>query len=319
VIPSCSYIKKAVENYKADLERVGDSDFPYVFDRTKGNNVIKFFERGLIQYRDEFANKLFILADWQKFAIHQIYSWRHKKTGNRRYRYAYIEVGRKNGKSSWAAGIALYELLFDKHAPEIYCAATGRKQARIVLDEARKIARKSREINGTLHIREHDIVVPATNGRMEAITANSDKLDGLGPSLSILDELHAHKSFGLFNVFDTTQGARSNPLLLSISTAGLSKAHPAYAYRKYLVDVLEGRIIQENTFSLIFATDPEDDWKSELALRKANPSWGISVDPEYLLRQLQKAKSNPTFETDYRSKHLNEWVDAERAWISDAE
>jgi len=317
-IPACGYVKKAVENYRRDLGRIGDEDFPYVFLPERGEHVIKFFEKGIIQYRDTFAGKPFILAAWQRFALHQIYSWRHKDKGHRRFRYAYIEIPRKNGKSSWAAGIGLYELIFDKNAPEIYCCATGRKQARIVLDEARKLGRKSKNIKQPLHIREHDIRT-LYNGKMEALASNSDKLDGLNPSLTILDELHAHKSFGMFHIMDTGQGARVNRLMLCISTAGVSMAHPAYAYRKYLIDILEGRIKSDDHFTLIFTTDPEDDWKTPEAYMKANPSLNVSIHEDYLKSMLEKARNNPSFEIEYRSKHLNHWVDAEKSWISDTE
>ena len=311
----CTYVKQVCEKHLSDLER----DFEFEFLPERGKHVIRFIEQGLIQYRDKFKNKPLLLAPWQHFALYMMFGWVSKQTGKRRYRYVYIEVGRKNGKSTWAGAVGLYELAFNKAAPEVVTAATGKKQARIVLDEARKLARNSPKINAALRVREHDIIVPGTHGKMEAVAANDDKLDGLGPSVVILDELHAHKTFGMFNTMDTGLGARTNPLMLSISTAGLHKANPAYAYRKYLIDIIEGRVIAEDHFSLIFATDEGDDWKSEEALHKANPSWGISINPDYLLKQLEKARSNPAFETDYRSKHLNEWVDAEKCWISDTD
>jgi phage terminase large subunit-like protein len=221
----------------------------------------------------------------------------------------------KTHNSTYMAGLALYHILADgENAPEIYFTATKEKQARIVLDEARNIAKSTPEIASRLNILKYSIEYPNKFGKMESLGGDSKKQDGLNVSLGVLDELHEHKTFDMFDVLKTACGMRSQPIIAMITTAGFNKEYPCYTYRKHCIDVIMGMKQQNNLFAMIYGLDEEDDWKCEDSWSKANPSWNL-LNREEFKDEAEAARINPSEEVGFKTKRLNIWTNASDVWI----
>ena len=237
--------------------------------------------------------------------------------GSRRFRTAYVEVPRKNGKSTLLAGLGLYALVMDREAgAEIYCAATMRDQAKIVWSEAARMRDKSTALSS--HVRKFvgSLVAENTGSKMVPLGADADTLDGLNPHLVIIDELHAHRNRAVLDVMDSALGARRQPLLVMITTAGSDRASVCWEQRGYGERVLAGLVEDESLFCYIATIDQGDDWRNESSWRKANPNLGVSVKLDYLERRAARAMKMPGAQNSFRRLHLDEWTDAAEAWLS---
>ncbi len=310
-IPACEYVRLSVAKHFEEVKK----DWDYVFDPEAGLHPVKFFSI-MKHYKGDFYGQHFIPAPWQAWILYVFFGWK-RKDGRRRFKYMYIEVPRKNGKSTFMAGLALYHMLKDKeNAPEIYFAATKEKQARICLDEARNISKVTPELASRLTIRKFDVEYEARFGKMEALGGDSKKQDGLGVSLGVIDEFHEHKTLDMFNVLKTACGMRSQSIIAMITTAGFHKEHPCFTYRKQCIDVLHGSRTQNNLFSMIYGLDEEDDWKTEESWIKANPSWDL-LNKEEFRDEGGEATNFPHAEVNFKTKRLNVWTNAETVWIKD--
>ena len=210
-------------------------------------------------------------------------------------------------------------LIFDgEQGAEIYTAATNRGQAKICFDEAKNMINKSPALKKYIDTYQRTLVMETTLSKMEPLARDSDKLDGLNPHLAVCDEMHAWKTDDLYNVLKSATGARSQPLIFTITTAGFDKMSPCFEMRKTYIDVLNGIKKQENTFVLIFTLDEGDDWKNPKAWEKANPNLNISVNHEYLEEEFTSAiNRGGSEEVNFKTKNLNLWVDAPTVWIQD--
>ncbi len=159
-----------------------------------------------------------------------------------------------------------------------------------------------------------NLSIGANNSKFEPVIGNPG--DGASPSCAIVDEYHEHKTSSLFDTMKTGMGARSQPLMLVLTTCGSDISGPCYAHQVELQKILEGLIVNEQRFGIIFTIDEGDDWTSETALRKANPNFGVSIDPEFLRAQQRDAISNARLQATFRTKHLDIWVHAASPWIN---
>lgn len=314
-IAACEYVRLSVAKHFEELKKQRSEAFPYYFDEEAAQKPIDFF--GIMRhYKGEFYGRKFVPEPWQAFVLWCFFGWK-RLDGRRRFKYMYIEVPRKNGKSTFMAGIALYHILADdENAPEIYFTATKEKQARIVLDEARKIAKTTPELAKRLKVLQYTIEYERKNGKMESLGGDSKKQDGLNVSLGVLDELHEHKTFEMFDVLKTACGMRSQPMICMITTAGFNKEYPCFKYRRKCIDVISGKMDQNNLFSLIYTLDDEDDWKVEESWQKANPSWRLMNQDEFK-DEAEEAKVDPSMEVGFLTKRLNVWTNAPNVWIKD--
>jgi phage terminase large subunit-like protein len=224
-------------------------------------------------------------------------------------------MARKNGKTSMAAGGAISHILQDKEiGAQIYIVATKEEQARIGFEDMQKFIQSTPEISPLFqHLR------PSTTYKMSVIKplgSNSKAQDGFDPSWGIVDEYHAHKTDGMLNILESGMGARTEPMLNIITTAGFNQQAPCYRLRKNCIDVLEGRQQDDTLFSLIYALDEEDDWKDSEVWGKANPNLGVSVKSEFIKNRINQAiNEGGTKEVDVKTKNLNIWTDAAETWI----
>ena len=315
----CKWVKLAIDRHLNDLKR----DDIY-FDEAAAIKFLKF--SALCKYtKGELASqgKNIELTPQQVFRYWCLMGW-HNLNGKRRFRKVYFEVARKNGKSEEAAILCAYLLLVDKEfGAEIYTAATSYKQARLVFDAARVMLKTlgadSDKIKALTTIGKFNVSVIDTNSKLEPISANDDKQDGLNPHAAIVDEYHAHQTSDLLEVIQTGMGSRSQPLLFIITTAGVEKQYPCYSEeRKIATEVLLGVKIDDSLFCCIYTLDEEDDWKDETTWIKANPNIGITPTWEYMRQQCTQAINQGIHkEVQFKTKNLNIWTNSSMSWISD--
>ena len=315
---SNKYVQLACRRQLDDLMNEGTSGFPYVYDPAKGTRVCQFVEQ-LPHIKGKLAGEKIKLEPWQVFILMTAFSWVHKDTGYRRFRRVYIEVPRGNGKSAMSSAIGLYMLCADNEGgAEVYSFATTRDQAKIVFGDAQQMARRTAGLRSHfgIEVNAHNINQLKTASKFEALSAEGSTLDGLNTHFAIIDELHAHKTRAVYDVVETSIGKRTQSMLWVITTAGTNRAGICYEVRGFVKKVLEKTGLDHTQFGIIYGLDEkDDDWTTEEALKKANPNWGVSVMPEVLLPLQAKAMSMPSAANNFRTKHLNEWVNADVSWM----
>lgn len=320
-IPACLYVKQACKRFNADIKK---KRWRYVLDETEANRWCRFLEK-LPHVKGPWAAKRqkFVLSNWQVFATVNIFGWRDKKTKRRRFREAYIEVPRKNGKSFWVAGIGVGMLCIDnEHGAEVYTGATTEKQAWEVFTPAKKICERTPALleKYGIDIRAKSLVRESLGSKFEPLIG--DPGDGASPSLAIADEFHEHPDSGQVDTMETGMGAREQPLMLYITTAGADTGGPCYTKRDDVINVLKGSVDDDTVFGVIYTLDQDKDeekgdaWDTVEAQIKANPNYGISVDAEFLAGKLRQARRSPTKQSAYKTKHLNLWVGSRAAWMN---
>jgi phage terminase large subunit-like protein len=272
--------------------------------------AIEFFSN-LHHTHGEWVGKPFVLEPWQAFVIGSLFGW-YRVDGTRRFRDGYVEIPRKNGKSSLAAGVALLLAFFDDEAAaEVYVAATKKDQAKIVWGQARDMVLRTPALRKRLSALVNIISVQATGQKLVPLGKDSDSMDGLNVHGGIMDELHAHPTGAVVDVVRTATVARRQPLMLYITTAGVARDTVCWTHHDYSVKVADGTLANDAWFGYIAAADPGDDWTADTTWRKANPNYGVSVKPEKLAEMCRKAQEIPAQQSAFRRLHLNEWLQAD--------
>lgn len=325
-VPACRWVVKACQRQLDDLVRFRGRKSPYRFnpvltDRSgrqyrPADNLCAFIER-LPHVKGPLAGDPIRLEPWQAFILTTVFGW-VQDDGRRRFRRSYIEVPRGNAKSTLSSAVGLYMLAADgEGGAEVYSLATTRDQARIVFGDAQTMARRSAGFRSRFGVAvgAHNMNVLASGSKFEALSAEGSTLDGLNIHFGCVDELHAHKTRTVYDVVETGTGKRNNSLLWVITTAGSNRAGICYEIRTFVTKLLEGLFEDDSQFGIIYGLDDGDDWTTEEALIKANPNWGISVQPEVLVPLQAKAMQLPSAVNNFKTKHLNEWVNADTAWM----
>lgn len=323
-VPACKWVKRACQRHVDDLERSKSPDWPYRFDEAKAERICKWGElmphvKGKWARKDPKTRKprRIALEPWQCWLLGMLFGWVKKSNGMRRFKRASVYIPRKNAKSTIACIIGWFMLgKDDEPGAEVYCGATSEKQAWEVFGPARKMGEFEPEMTAALKatINARSIVVPSTNSKFEPIIGKPG--DGASPHLAIVDEYHEHPDSTLYDTMKTGMGAREQPLLLVISTAGENISGPCHDDWLSAEKLLDGVIEDETWFAVIWTIDPEDDWTTEAALQKANPNWGVSVNPEIYLPDQAAAVRDVTKQGIFKIKHLNVWVGAAQGWVN---
>jgi phage terminase large subunit-like protein len=312
------WVRLACQRHLDDLKREKTKAFHYRFDKAKAERAC-----GLIELLPHTKGKwaasggTIRLEPWQKFIVCSIFGWVRKVTGLRRFRKAYLEIPRKNGKSALAAGIAIVMFAFDdEYRAEIYFGAGSRKQANEVFVPAKTMIAKTPKLKACIgaDIWADKIVLPADNSIMEPVIGKPG--DGASPSCAIADEFHEHQTADLVETMETGMGSREQPLLLEITTAGFDISSPCHEQHMECRMVLEGVMQNDTLFCAMYGIDDADDWTDPAILRKANPNFGISIEPEFLLSQQRLAIQNPAHATSFKTKHLNVWCSAREGMVN---
>lgn len=281
-----------------------------------GIGAVRFFERLLRHPKGPMAGQPFLLEEWQRKIVQDIFGTRDQRTGLRRYRRAYLELPRGSGKTSLAAGIALLLLVADNEpGAEIFGAAADREQARLAFDIAKAMVEDSPYLRRIVKAYRHSLVVESTRSVYRVLSAEAYSKHGLNPHGIIFDELHAQPNRELYDVLNTAMGKRSQPLMMMITTAGYDRNSICWQQHEYARQVAEGIIDDPTYYPAIWAAPMDADWTAPETWRMANPNWGVSVQPEFLAQECEVAKSTPAYQNTFRRLYLNQWVQQESRWI----
>ena len=306
------YIKQAIARHESDLKRTD-----IYFDKEAGARVLSFFSI-LIHTKGKWgkAKERFNPLPWQQWLLYVLFGWKNLD-GSRRFTTAYIEVPRKNGKSTLMSGVALYMFLADDEVgPEIYTGATTTKQAKIVFDEAKEMVKNNPALKKYVNVYQHHLQLKNDGvSKFEPVSRQADNLDGLNPTCAIIDEYHAHKTSEIYDVFKSALGSRVSPLQLTITTAGFNKGAPCYQLRKTCINVLAGKKKDDSMFTMVFAPDKDDDWTLQRTWKKVNPSLGATKLMRYMKNEFTTAKNDVGYQPNFKTKHLNIWNDGSTTWI----
>lgn len=288
----------------------------FYFDDDAASRVIRFIERNCCHVKGSMAGKPLLLEMWQKQLVAELFGWKRKEDHTRRYRQAYVELPRKNGKSTLAAGIALYLLLADNEGgPRVFSAAGNRKQAALVFDDAAQMVYRNKRLRRLLKVKRtmKEMEHKTEDAVYTAVSADAGSAHGLNPSGIIFDELHTQPTRDLWDALKTGMGARDQPLLLSITTAGHARNSICWEQHEYALGVANGSIDDPTFLPWVYAAEANDDWTDEKVWRAANPNYGVSIKPQFLREECEKAKRQPSYENTFRQLYLNQWTEqAER-------
>jgi phage terminase large subunit-like protein len=301
-------------------ERVsGDSGAPagYWYDEQAAERAVSFFADCLTHTKGEWAGEPLTLSQWQADRIiRPLFGWK-RPDGTRRYRTAFVMIPRKAGKSTLAAGIALY-LLFADNEPgaEIYSAAADREQAGIVFEMAKHMTSASPMLNRRSESFKRSIVVPTTASSYKVLSSDAFTKHGLSAHGIIFDEVHAQPDRELWDVLTTSVGARRQPLTVAITTAGYDRHSLCFELYDHACKVRDGVIDDPHFLPVIYEAGADDDWKAPATWHKAHPGLGVSVKEEFLAEECAKAQHLKSFENTFRRLYLNQWTEQESRWIT---
>lgn len=306
------WIKLLCEQHYKDLQ---GSDLWY-YDSTFAERYVKFIEK-LSLTKGEWAGKNFILEPWQTFIIELMFGWKSKETNQRRYTEVTINIPKKNGKTEFAAAIAIAVSLLDKeHGGQIYMAATARDQASLCFQTAKDMVKFKPELfSKYFQPMANAIFIPSLSATIKAISSEASTAEGKGASCVIFDEEHEQKDNQLRDNLRSGMAARSQPLFISISTAGVDKSKPYYNHLEKCKNILKGHAQNDRHLIAIYAAPDKMDWENIETWKIANPNYGVSVKPDFLQTQHIDAKNDPSRQPVFITKHLNIWADSASTWI----
>ena len=312
-IPACRRIKAVYARLAAETAAPGK----YVFDEAKASRPIAFIEKFCRHSKGEWAGKPVALELFQKAFIQALFGFVDAQTGLRRYREAFFLVGRKNGKSTLLAGLALYMLVADGGGgAEVYSTATKYAQARLLFDECHNMIKQSPALSKHIRKRKSDLYYLPTMSKLQPLSRNSDSLDGLNASFVIMDELHGVKDRNLYEVMRQSQSARREPLLVMITTAGTVRECIFDDMYNHACEVADGIISDETFLPVLYELDKRDEWTDPDAWAKANPSLGAIKKLDDLQIKVQRAKQNPVELSGVLCKEFNIRETVKTAWLS---
>ena len=309
-VVACEYVRHACQRHLDDVAKSEDEAYAYRFDHEAANRVCLFIEE-LPHVKGKWIGTKLKLEPWQCFVVCVSFGWLFKVSGLRRFRRCYWEVPRKNAKSTLSAAIGLYMFCADNEGgAEVYSGATSEKQAWEVFGPARLMAKNTPELCEFygVSVGAKNLSRPGVNAKFEPIIGNPG--DGSSPHFAIVDEYHEHKDDRQYDTMSTGMGAREQPMMWTITTAGSDTAGPCYQLRGDLLAVLSGQVIDESFCGAVWTLDKDDRWTDDDALEKANPNYGVSVFADYLIAQRQQALTSPRKQSSVKTKHFNEWVGA---------
>lgn len=312
-IPACRRIKNVYARLAAETQTQGK----YIFDEAKASRPIEFIERFCRHSKGEWAGQRVSLELFQKAFIQALYGFVDAETGLRRYREAFFLVGRKNGKSTLLAGLALYMLIADgEGGAEVYSTATKYAQARLLFDECHNMVKQSPELSRHIRKRKSDLYYVPTMSKMQPLSRNSDSLDGLNASFVIMDELHGVKDRNLYEVMRQSQSARRQPLMVMITTAGTVRECIFDDMYNHACEVADGVISDDTFLPILYELDRRDEWSDPDAWLKANPSLGRVKKLDDLQIKVERAKQNPHDLSGVLCKEFNIRETVKTAWLS---
>lgn len=311
----CKHLKLAVKRHLHDLS---NTHSPFYFDDEAAQTAIMFFCEQ-VHTKGKLAKQKLVPEPWQEFVIALLYGWRRKDNGKRRFRRVYLQVARKNGKTFFASGVGLLDL-FNEPGAEVVSAATKRDQAKIAFTNAKNSVRYSATLSKIFQV--HAQTITCDDGKFEALSSDSKSLDGLNVSCGIIDEYHAHKTDDLLNVIQSSMGAREQPLIFIITTAGHELSNPCHEEYERVCKMLEGAKGYENDtyLGIIYELDKGDDPTNPKNWIKANPNLDVegALSTDELLIELKNAQQKSSGMAEFLTKRMDVWINNADSWIDTA-
>lgn len=318
-IPACKYVRQACQRQVKDLQRAAANDptFPYYFDAAAAGRACRFLEQ-LPHVKGPRRGELLTLELWQCFVVTTIFGWKRRSNGLRRFRRAYLELPRGNGKSFLLSGIGLLGISADgEGGADVFSAATTTEQANITRGDADAMLTTRPVLAKKLGLRRtaHAIFQPSSNSTFKALSREAKNQEGKNVHFGLVDELHAHPTREIWDVVIMGAAKRSQSLIWAITTAGTDQAGICYEVRAGVVKMLDGAS-NEQLFGIIYTLDEGDDWRAESSWVKANPNWFASIDIDLFRMDAVEAMQTASKENNFKTKHLNIWCNADVAWMS---
>ena len=311
-ITVCKRLLRQYEKIVYDLNNPGK----YHFDLKKANRPIEFIEKFCKHSKGQWAGKPVILDLWQKAMIQSIFGF-VDDNGLRRYREVFVIVARKNGKSTLLSAIGLYMLFADGEGGAQVCCVAGKKdQAKIVFDEAKNMVSQSALLQKHIRKRKSDLYVDLTFSTFEPLASDSNTLDGLNMHCGILDEVHAWKDRNIYDVSKQSMGARQQPILFTISTAGFVRENIYDDLDGLSSDILYDKKEDERFISFIYELDERKEWTNPKMWMKANPGLGTIKGLDYLQEQVKRAKNDKNYLPTLLTKDFNIKETGVGSWLT---
>ena len=291
----------------------------FYFDKQAASKAIGFIETFCSHTKGELHGKKLLLEDWQKKIVGDLFGWK-QENGLRKYRTAYIQIGRKNGKSTLCASLALYMTFSDSEfGSEVYSAASNRQQSGIVHEIAKQMILNNPELTKRAKVFRNSITNEAKGNYYQAISSDSKTKHGFNANCIIYDELHTAPNRELWDTLLTSTGSRREPLCIAITTAGYDRQSICWEIYNYAKQVQDNIIEDSSFYSAIYECEIDDDITDEKNWIKANPNYGISLRKEYMQREAQRAVDVPSYQNTFKRLMLNIWTDSITAWIGNKE
>lgn len=297
-----------------DSRYLGDPRF--VFDARSADAACDFFPRFLRHSKGRHAGQPFQLDPWQRAVVRTVFGWKHAATGKRVIRTIYLFIARKNGKSTFAAGLALLLLIADgEPGAEVYSAAADRDQAAVTFDEAARMVAASDPLSRCTETFKRAILCPKLVAVYRVLSADAETKHGLNVHGTIFDELHTQPNRDLVDVLHTAVGAREQSLEVYMTTAGSDRHTICYETHTYALAVRAGTVEDPSFLPVMFFAPEDADWKDPATWALANPSAGTAIHVDYLARECRKAQEIPSYENTFRRLHLNQWTEQATRWL----
>lgn len=317
-IAACKWVRAACKRQLEDLARAAANDpsFPFIFDEARAGRICRYLEQ-LPHVKGPKRSQLFKLELWQCFIMTTVFGWLRRSNGQRRFRRAYLEMPRGNGKSFMSSGVGLYGVSADgEGGADVFSAATTTDQARITWGDAEAMLKERPALRQKLGMKlsAHAISQPSTNSTFKALSREAKNQEGKNIHIALVDELHAHPTRAVWDVLVMGASKRTQSLIWAITTAGSDMSGICYEVRDGVVKMLDGAA-NEQLFGIIYTLDEKDDWKTEESWIKANPNWHSSIDIDLFRMEAVEAMQSASKENNFKTKKLNIWCNADVAWM----
>jgi phage terminase large subunit-like protein len=325
-LPACKFVRQACQRQVNDLARAAANDpaFPFVFDDAAAARACRFLEQ-LPHVKGPKREQLLVLEPWQCFIVTTVHGWKRRSNSMRRFRRAYIEVPRGNGKSFLLSGEGLLGLCADgEGGADIFSAATTTEQANITRGDADSMLTTRPTLAQKLGLKQtaHAISQPSSNSTFKALSREAKNQEGKNIHFALVDELHAHPTRDVWDVVIMGAGKREQSLVWAITTAGTDQSGICYEVRGEVVGVLDSKFANEQLFGIIYTIDGDgsgkdgsDDWRAESSWIKANPNWHASIDQDLFRMEVGEAMRSASKENNFKTKKLNIWCSADVSWM----
>lgn len=317
-IPAGKALKDQIRRHKRDLKKAEDPEYPFTFDESRADAVIQFAEL-LKHAKGPLQGELIVLAPFQKFILRMLFGWVRKDDGRRRFKKTYFQIARKSAKTTLMAIIALYIMVTDDPGTEVYSVAPKAEQSRICWDMASTMVNMNPQLSKALRTLREGVKFERKSQPTSVFKflSSDNRSDGSSPSVTIVDEIHQLKTWDLVESAESGQGARLEPLLLMITTAGRNLKYPGYQEYLRAKKIASGELENEAYLPIIYEIDEKDDWKDPKNWMKAQPGLNICVSSEYMQEQLVQAKQGKAAELNFKTKQMNLWVNEDTdTWIA---